>query len=77
MGIIFFHGTIHELHLAAMVAQFFDQENLVDIFAGNSVGRSKQNQFKRSHCRLFTQPVQTGSVQRCTTIAIILVDVLF
>ena len=75
MGIIA-HRTIQELNTTAMALQFFQDQSLMDVLAGQTVWRSDQYQFKLGHGCPITQAVQTGTVQLGPAVAIIPKDVL-
>ena len=76
MGVIA-HGAIHERDGTAPLRQFVDEEHLMDIGAGESVGRGEHHTFERRERRVVAQPVQAGSAQFGPTVAIVTVDVLF
>jgi hypothetical protein len=69
------HGPIQKLHLAAVAAQLVDEQHLVDVVAGQPVGRGDQHQVKLGHRRVVPQAVQTRPAQAGAAVAVIAVDV--
>jgi hypothetical protein len=59
-----------------MPAQLVDEEDLVDVVAGQPVGCGDQHQVKLGQRRLVPQPVQARSAQAGAAVAVIAVDVL-
>src|SRR5262249_35823567 len=57
-----------------MVGQLIDQHHLMDIGARETIGSSDQRQLKGSDGRMIAEPVQTRTIQLCTTVAIITID---
>jgi len=75
MGVIA-HGAIHKRDGTAPPRQFVDEEHLMDIGAGESVGRGEHHTFERRERRVVAQAVQAGPAQLGPTVAIVPVDVL-
>jgi len=57
-------------------AQLVDEQHLMDVVAGQPVGRGDQHQVELGQCSMVPQPVQAWSAQAGTAVAVIAVDVL-
>jgi hypothetical protein len=69
------HGTIQKLYSTAMLLQFFQQQNLMNIVASQAVGRRNQYKIQLACCCLIPQPIQAGTLQGGSTVPVISKDV--
>src|SRR6266508_445233 len=70
------HRPVQELHLAAMPAEFVDEQHLVDVVTGQPVGRGDHDQVKLGQRGMVPQPVQTRAAKAGAAVAVVAVDVL-
>ena len=76
MGIIILHRAFQKLDVTTQVVQFFNQQNLMNIFASQAIRRSYQDQFQGSHAGRISQPIQTWTIELGTGITIIAIYML-
>jgi hypothetical protein len=71
------HRPIEKLNLTAPALHFIDQQHLMHILARQTIGSRDQYQLKGAQRRMIAQMIQTGTIQRCTAIAVIAVHMFF
>jgi hypothetical protein len=57
------HGTVQKLHVAAVLFQFFQQQNLMYVVSRQPVGCGNQNQIEAALGRSIPQPIQPRPLQ--------------
>jgi hypothetical protein len=77
MGIIILHGAFQKVNVTTQVFQFFDQQNLMNIFTSQSIWCGYQNQFELSHAGSISQPIQPRTIEFGTGITIIPINMFF
>ena len=74
---IIIHGAIEKLHVTPVLREFLNHEHLMDIVAGQAIGRREEDALKDCQGRLVPKPIQARAVELGPTIAIITVDMGF
>ena len=69
------HGPLQELYPTAASLQFFDEQHLVDVLAGQPVRGGDQDHLELGHRRRVAQGVEAGAVQACAAVTLVEVDV--
>jgi hypothetical protein len=75
MGVLA-HGVLDELDDTAAAFQFLQQEDLMDIFTGEAVGRSDEHAVKARLGDLIAQAIQARALERGATVAVIAKDLV-
>ena len=70
------HRPVEELDAAAVPLQLLEEENLVDVVAGQPVGVGDEDAVVPGQGGLVPQPVQAGPPQGCAGVAVVPEDVL-
>ena len=70
------HGAVEKLYLATHLAQFLDEDHLMNIVAGKSIWRREQQAIQLAIAGFVAQPVQPGASQRGPTVAIVTEDAI-
>jgi hypothetical protein len=70
MGIIT-HGPLQKVHVAPMLREFFQEQHLMHIIAGEAVWRRDEYPFECGEGRVIAEPIQPGAVQLGPAIAVI------
>jgi hypothetical protein len=68
------HGPVQELDLTASLGEFLDEEDLMDIVAGQPIGGREQDPCKGSQGDATPPPIQAWPIQLGPTIPIVAVD---
>ena len=68
------HGPLQELYPTAASLQFFEEQHLVDVLAGEPVGGGDEDHLELGHSRSVAQGVESGAVQARAAVALVEVD---
>ena len=70
------HGPLDKLDATATLAEFIDQEHLMDIVARSTIRGGDQHTGKGGHGRPVSESIETGALEGGAAIAVITVEVL-
>ena len=70
------HGTVNKDDLTATLMQFLDQEDLMDVLAGKSVGCRQENDFEGSEEGMVAQPIKTRTIECGAAVPVVAIDML-
>jgi len=76
MGIILLHRAFQELDITTQLFQFLDQQNLMYVFAGQSIRCGYQDQLEWCHAGGIPQPIQTRTIEPRTRVTIVAINML-
>jgi len=71
------HGPLQELYPTAAALQFFEEQHLVDVVAGEPIRSGDQEDLELGHRRRVAQGVEAGTVQVRAAVTLVEVDVPF
>jgi hypothetical protein len=70
------HGPLDKLDATATLAEFIDQEHLMDVVARSTIRSGAQHTGKGGHGCPVSEAIETGALEGGAAIAVITVDVL-
>jgi len=71
------HGPLQEFHLAAMPAQFLNEQHLMHILPRQAVGDGDQHQIQIRQGGPVTQPIQTRATEEGAAVSVVPIDLVF
>jgi hypothetical protein len=69
------HRSLHELDAAAALLELFEQEDLMDVFAGQTIRCRHHQEIKLAEASRIPYSIESRSIETSTAVAVIDVDV--